>query len=228
MTGLFTPNSGERRQIAPGAVIMPGWLSLSQQRWLVTQFHCWAAGPVPIRAASVRGHTMSVRTVCLGWHWRPYQYTRTATDVNGERVLPFPEWMVRLGRSALRDTGYSPTDIENYTPDTALVNYYDPTARLGMHQDKDEHSDAPIVSLSIGQECTFRFGNPETRTRPYTDLRLASGDLFVFGGPSRLAYHGVTTIHPGTAPPECGLTEGRLNITMRMTGLTDHPLQGSR
>jgi DNA oxidative demethylase len=56
---------------------------------------------VPIRAAKVRGHEMSVRTVCLGWHWQPYQYTREATEVNSVRVLPFPDWMIRLGRHAL-------------------------------------------------------------------------------------------------------------------------------
>jgi len=163
---------------------------------------------------------MSVRTVCLGWHWQPYKYTREATDVNGARVLPFPDWMIRLGRRALHETGHSDTDTEAYTPDTALVNYYDDTARLGMHQDKDERSLAPVVSLSIGDACTFRFGNTENRGKPYTDLRLRSGDLFVFGGASRLAYHGVTCIHRFTAPDGCGLETGRINITMRMTGLT--------
>jgi alkylated DNA repair protein (DNA oxidative demethylase) len=88
-----------------------------------------------------------------------------------------------------------------------------------MHQDKDERSPAPVVSLSIGDSCTFRFGNTRNRGQPYEDVLLASGDLFVFGGPSRLAYHGVTKIHPGTAPAGCGLREGRINITMRVTGL---------
>jgi alkylated DNA repair protein (DNA oxidative demethylase) len=88
-----------------------------------------------------------------------------------------------------------------------------------MHQDKDEESLAPVVSLSIGDACRFRFGNTETRTKPYQDIELGSGDLFVFGGPSRLAYHGVTKVHPGTAPDGCGLETGRINITMRVTGL---------
>lgn len=78
-----------------------------------------------------------------------------------------------------------------------------------------------MVSLSIGDECTFRFGNSHDRGRPHTDLRLRSGDLFVFGGLSRLAHHGVPTIHPDTAPDGCGLTSGRINITMRTTGLAD-------
>jgi alkylated DNA repair protein (DNA oxidative demethylase) len=90
---------------------------------------------------------------------------------------------------------------------------------MGMHQDKDERSDAPVVSLSIGDTCLFRFGNTETRGRPYTDVQLASGDLFVFGGPSRFAYHGVPKVYPGTGDPATGLASGRLNLTLRVTGL---------
>ncbi|GII94248.1 alpha-ketoglutarate-dependent dioxygenase AlkB family protein [Sinosporangium siamense] len=221
MTALFTAQFPGRdaREIMPGAVHVPDWLTLRQQRWITGQFHTWAQGPVPLRAAMVRGHRMSVRTVCLGWHWQPYRYTRAATDVNGARVLPFPDWMIRLGRDALQATGHAPDVVRAYDPDTALVNFYDTDARLGMHQDKDENSRAPVVSLSIGDTCTFRFGNTESRGRPYTDLMLASGDLFVFGGPARLAYHGVTKVHPDTAPAGCGISNGRINITMRMTGL---------
>lgn len=219
---LFDLHPAPRRPArpGPGAHLLPGWLTTAQQAWIAGQFRIWAVVPVPIRAASVRGHRMSVQTVCLGWHWQPYRYSRHADDVNGARVLPLPAWMVRLGRRALHDTGHLPRQVRQYTPDTALVNFYDTHAHLGMHQDKDETSPAPVVSLSIGDTCTFRFGNTATRAKPYTDLLLCSGDLFVFGGPSRLAYHGVPRIHPGTAPPGCGLTAGRINITLRMTGLT--------
>ncbi|MFG2219356.1 MULTISPECIES: alpha-ketoglutarate-dependent dioxygenase AlkB family protein [unclassified Streptomyces] len=222
MTALFTPQLPERDagEITPGATHLPDWLPLEQQKWIADRFHEWVRGPVPLRAATVRGHRMSVRTVCLGWHWQPYQYTRKATDVNGAHVLPFPDWMIRLGRYALQTTGHDSATIGSYTPDTALVNHYDAKARLGLHQDKDEKSRAPVVSLSIGDTCTFRFGNTESRGKPYTDLLLASGDLFVFGGPARLAYHGVTKVHQDTAPEGCGISSGRINITMRMTGLS--------
>jgi alkylated DNA repair protein (DNA oxidative demethylase) len=83
-----------------------------------------------------------------------------------------------------------------------------------------ERSGAPVVSLSIGDGCVFRFGNAETRGRLYTGIALQSGDLFVFGGPSRFAYHGVPRMLPGTADPAYGLTSGRLNITLRVTGLS--------
>jgi alkylated DNA repair protein (DNA oxidative demethylase) len=226
------------RVLAPGAVWVPGFLTLDQQAWIAHRFEEWADGPVPPRSPKVRGHEMSVRTVCLGWHWRPYAYSREAVDVNGNRVLPFPDWMTRLGRSSIaaasehdpelataasRPDGLSSADdrspVGAYSPDTALVNHYSADAKMGMHQDKDERSLAPVVSLSIGDDCTFRFGNTETRTKPYEDITLASGDLFVFGGPARLAFHGVTRIQPGTAPRGCGITEGRLNITLRETGL---------
>ena len=207
-------------ELPEGAYCVRRWLTPEQQRWIVARFREWADGPVPIRAAKVNGHEMSVRTVCLGWHWRPYEYTREAVDVNGNRVLDFPDWMVRMGRKALVAATGDPHAGDDYTPDTALVNYYDGEARMGMHQDRDERSTQPVVSLSIGDTCRFRFGNTQTRTKPYQDLDLASGDLFVFGGPSRLAYHGVTKVYPGTAPADCGLSTGRINITLRVTGLS--------
>jgi alkylated DNA repair protein (DNA oxidative demethylase) len=162
---------------------------------------------------------MSVQTVCLGWHWLPYRYSRTAEDVDGAPVAPFPDWLGDLGRRALVAAYGEPHAGDGYRPDAALINFYDDQARMGMHQDKDERSDAPVVSLSIGDTCVFRFGNTETRGRPYADVELRSGDLFVFGGPSRFAYHGVPKIHPGTADPATGLATGRLNLTLRETGL---------
>ncbi|MFC4471282.1 alpha-ketoglutarate-dependent dioxygenase AlkB family protein [Streptomyces xiangluensis] len=209
-------------ELAPGAVHVPGWLTPRQQRELVAACRAWATGPVPIRHTRLpHGGVMSVQTVCIGWHWQPYKYTRTAGDVNGQRVAEFPRWMVELGRRALLEAYGDESTSTRYTPDTALINFYDGQARLGMHQDKDERSTAPVVSLSIGDTCVFRVGNTETRTKPYTDIELASGDLFVFGGPSRYIYHGVPKVYEGTADPVTGLASGRLNITMRVTGLTD-------
>ncbi|TXS19921.1 MULTISPECIES: alpha-ketoglutarate-dependent dioxygenase AlkB family protein [Streptomyces] len=208
------------REIAPGAWHVPDWLTPAQQRELVTACRAWAMGPVPIRHTRLpRGGVMSVQTVCVGWHWQPYRYTRTADDVNGRRVAEFPDWMVRLGRRAVLAAYGDEASAQEYTPDTALINFYDGRARMGMHQDKDERSSAPVVSLSIGDTCVFRVGNTETRTRPYTDVELSSGDLFVLGGPSRFAYHGVPKVLEGTGDPDIGPASGRLNITMRVTGL---------
>ncbi|WP_405571972.1 alpha-ketoglutarate-dependent dioxygenase AlkB [Streptomyces sp. NBC_01167] len=221
--------------VAPGAVHVPGWLTPEGQRELVEACRSWARGPVPLRHTALPGGgVMSVQTVCLGWHWQPYRYTRTADDVNGARVAPFPSWLVELGRTAVQaaygeggaygQDGAEGGDVATcagYTPDTALINFYDGSARMGMHQDKEERSAAPVVSLSIGDTCVFRFGNTETRGRPYRDVELVSGDLFVFGGPARFAYHGVPKVYPGTADPATGMSSGRLNITLRETGLPD-------
>ncbi|ADI04003.1 alkylated DNA repair protein [Streptomyces bingchenggensis BCW-1] len=206
---------------------VPDWLTLQQQRELVAACRAWAQGPVPIRRTRLpSGGVMSVQTVCVGWHWLPYRYSRTADDVNGARAAEFPGWMVELGRRALAEAYQNKREemaSADYTPDTALINFYDGQAKLGMHQDKDEKSAAPVVSLSIGDTCVFRVGNTATRTKPYTDIELASGDLFVFGGPSRYVYHGVPKVHEGTGDPATGLRTGRLNIAMRVTGLRDAP-----
>ncbi|MEU6403412.1 alpha-ketoglutarate-dependent dioxygenase AlkB [Streptomyces sp. NPDC046985] len=207
-----------RTEIAPGAVHVPDWLDATRQRELLTACRRWARGPAGLRTVRTPGGgTMSARQVCLGWHWYPYAYAKTVVDGDDAPVKPFPHWLGDLGRRAAADAlGDRAAEAAAY--DIALINFYDAEARMGMHRDGDEKSPAPVVSFSLGDACVFRFGNTENRTRPYTDVELRSGDLFVFGGPSRLAYHGVPRVHPGTAPPELGLT-GRLNLTLRVSGL---------
>jgi len=162
---------------------------------------------------------MSVEMACLGWHWFPYGYSLTVVDGDGRTVAPFPDELGELGRRAVADAYQDPGAGRAFRPDVALINWYGPTARMGMHADRDERIAAPVVSLSLGETCIFRFGNTVTRNRPWTDVELESGDLFVFGGPSRLAYHGVPKLLPGTGDPGIGLPEGRYNITLRQTGL---------
>jgi alkylated DNA repair protein (DNA oxidative demethylase) len=203
-----------RTEIAPGAVHVPDWLSPDRQRDLLTACREWARPPAGLRTVRTPGGgTMTARQVCLGWHWYPYAYSRTTTDGDGTPVKPFPTWLDDLAQRAVTDALGAPT--ASY--DIALINFYDGDARMGMHRDADERSDAPVVSLSLGDTCVFRFGNTQTRTRPYTDVELRSGDLFVFGGASRLAYHGVPRVYEGTGPGELGL-RGRLNVTLRVSG----------
>ncbi|MFE1588025.1 alpha-ketoglutarate-dependent dioxygenase AlkB family protein [Streptomyces sp. NPDC058737] len=207
-----------RTETAPGAVHVPDWLTPERQRELLDACRGWARPPAGLRTVRTPGGgTMTARQVCLGRHWYPYGYAPTAVDGDGAPVKPFPAWLDGLARRAVTDA-LGPAALSPAPYDIALINFYDADARMGMHRDADERSDAPVVSLSLGDTCVFRFGNPETRARPHTDVELRSGDLFVFGGPSRLAYHGVPRVHPGTAPPELGLT-GRLNITLRVSGL---------
>jgi DNA alkylation damage repair protein AlkB len=102
--------------------------------------------------------------------------------------------------------------------DLCILNYYDAEGRMGLHQDKDESARSleaglPVVSVSLCDTARFLFGGVR-RKDPVEALPLESGDAFVFGGPSRLRYHGVSRIIPGTAPPELELT-GRFNLTFR-------------
>ncbi|WP_030625375.1 alpha-ketoglutarate-dependent dioxygenase AlkB family protein [Streptomyces sclerotialus] len=243
----------ERTEPAPGAVHVPDWLDAGEQRELLAACRDWARPPAGLRTVRTPGGgVMSVRQVCLGRHWSavprcpycrravrhnpgcpgrhsyPYAYSRTVVDGDGAPVKPFPGRLRTLAGRALRAAYGSGADAAPYAPDApydiALVNFYDDTARMGMHQDIDEDSGAPVVSLSLGDTCLFRFGNTETRNRPWTDVELRSGDLFVFGGPSRRAYHGVPRTSPGTAPAALGL-KGRVNLTLRVGGL-GHPAAG--
>jgi alkylated DNA repair protein (DNA oxidative demethylase) len=207
-----------RTEIAPGAAHLPDWLTAERQSELLDACRAWARPPAGLRTVRTPGGgTMTSRQVCLGWHWYPYGYARTVVDGDGAPVKEFPEWLGELGRRAVADA-LGPEAATAAAYDIALINFYDADARMGMHRDSDEKSDAPVVSLSLGDTCVFRFGNTESRNRPYTDVELRSGDLFVFGGDARLAYHGVPRVHAGTAPPELGLT-GRLNVTLRVSGL---------
>jgi DNA alkylation damage repair protein AlkB len=103
-------------------------------------------------------------------------------------------------------------------PDLCILNYYDADGRMGLHQDKDEsersiEAGLPVVSISLGDSARFLFGGLR-RKDPVESRLLESGDAFVFGGPARLRYHGVSRIVPATAPAELGLA-GRFNLTFR-------------
>ncbi|MEW2414389.1 alpha-ketoglutarate-dependent dioxygenase AlkB [Streptomyces sp. NPDC046866] len=215
MNGELFPR--ERTEIAPGAVHVPDWLGPGRQRELLAACRAWARPPAGLRTVRTPGGgTMTARQVCLGLHWYPYAYARTAVDGDGAPVKPMPGWLAQLGRDAVAAAYGEAFAVPPY--DIALINFYDGDSRMGMHRDAEEKSPAPVVSLSLGDTCVFRFGNTENRGRPYRDVQLCSGDLFVFGGPARLAYHGVPKVLPGTGPRGLGLT-GRLNITLRVGGL---------
>ncbi|MGW1008658.1 alpha-ketoglutarate-dependent dioxygenase AlkB family protein [Streptomyces termitum] len=206
MTGGLFPR--ERAEPAPGAVHVPEWLPFERQRELVAACREFGRGPLAYEHTVLPGGgVMSVRSLCLGRRWVPYRYL--------DRVdVALPEWLVALGRAAVAEA-YG--EAGSFVPDTALVNFYGDGARMGMHQDREERSGAPVVSLSLGDRCVFRLGNAAGRGRPWTDVELGSGDLFVFGRESRWVYHGVPRVFAGTADPSLGLT-GRLNLTLRETG----------
>ncbi len=210
------------REILPGAVHVSGWLDLGAQRELADQFRCWALPPAGLRHPRVpMGHLMSVQSVCLGWHWYPYVYSKTADDTDGAPVKPLPDDLAGLARAAVGDAyGTSSEAASTYAPDAAIVNLYSQGARLGLHQDGEEPSSAPVVTISLGDTCIFRLAGVGRRTGPFTDVELRSGDLLVFGGPTRRIFHGVPKVLPDTSPEALGLPPGRLSITVRETGLS--------
>jgi alkylated DNA repair protein (DNA oxidative demethylase) len=209
----------------PGVVLLPGWMDADLRMDLVTRCRVWSEDSGGARSPRMRnGSKMTVAMVGLGWHWFPYRYSRTRDDADGGRALAFPPRLGDLAVRAVADAvAVDPTvavDPEGFTPDVALVNWYGPGAKMGMHVDSDEQVAAPVVSFSVGTTGIFRFGNSDGRGRPWIDLPLESGDVVVFGGPGRLAYHGVPRLLSGTDDPAVGELPGRLNVTVRQTGLT--------
>jgi DNA oxidative demethylase len=201
--------------LSPGAHHFPHYLTLEEQQAIAAECLALDAQPAGFYTPVVRGGgTMSVRMLCLGRHWnaRTYTYEDRRSDIDGLPAPPLPPALAALAARTARDAGFS------VTPDTCIVNWYSGSSRMGLHQDKDESPEtiaagAPVVSLSIGDTAKFLFGGLKRRD-PVTKVLLESGDAFVFGGASRLRYHGVTGIVPGTAP--AGLPfEGRINLTFR-------------
>jgi DNA alkylation damage repair protein AlkB len=196
-------------------VWLPGYLSLDEQRAIASRCRGILDGPAGGYVPTVRGGgRMRVRMVCLGRHWNPltYRYEATRADYDNAPVAPVPDDWVALARDVAHAAGFA------MTPDICLINWYGEDGRMGLHQDKDESRESldggtPVVSLSIGDTARFLFGGLRRRD-PVESLLLESGDAFVFGGPARLRYHGVSRIVPGTAPATLG-TEGRINMTFR-------------
>ena len=202
-------------EIAPGALHLAGYLTFEEQRSIAGRCLGLGADPAGFYKPIVRGgHPMSVRMLCLGRHWnaRTYSYEDVRSDIDGRSVPQLPEEFAHVAQRAAAEAGFT------YTPDMCIVNWYSADSRMGLHQDKDESPDSiaqglPVVSISIGDTARFLFGGLRRRD-PVEKMLLESGDVFVFGGPARLRYHGVTRILPGTAP--AGLAfEGRLNLTFR-------------
>ena len=205
-----------RVDVAPGAIWLQHYLSDDEQRAIADRALSLLDGPNGGYVPTVRGGgKMHVRMLCLGRHWNPltYRYEMTRADFDGAPAAPIPPEWVALARTAAGAAGFE------CTHDVCLLNWYGGDGRMGLHQDKDEspssiQAGAPIVSLSIGDTARFLFGGLRRRD-PIEALWLESGDAFVFGGPSRLRYHGVNRIvaAPQSSPLSIG---GRINLTFRV------------
>lgn len=189
---------------------MPGYFERDAQEALVEAVRSVVRqAPLYTPAMPRTGKEMSVRmTNCgsLGWvtdKERGYRYQPTH-PVTGDPWPPIPETLVRLWRDV---AGYP------HPPEACLINFYSVEAKMGLHQDRDEADfDAPVVSISLGDDCLFRVGGT-TRADKTASIRLQSGDVVVLGGESRLAFHGVDRIYPETST--LLKKGGRINLTLR-------------
>jgi len=200
----------ERPTLPPGVRHLPSYLPQEAQETLLEAIRAAVRqAPLYVPAMPRTGKEMSVRmTNCgtLGWvtdqeHGYRYQPTHPVT---GEPWPPIPEALMRLWREV---AAYP------HAPQACLVNFYTSEAKMGLHQDRDESEfAAPVVSVSLGDDCLFRVGGTR-RADKTVSLRLRSGDVLMLGGESRLAFHGVDRIYPGTSM--LLKNAGRINLTLR-------------
>lgn len=192
-----------------GFQYLPEYFSRSEQEDLVqTLRDLLSEAPLFQPVMPRTGKAFSVRmSNCgpLGWvsdiNGYRYQATHPTT---GKPWPPMPESLLSLWSAASPDTP---------PPEACLINFYEPGAKMGLHQDRDEQTfDAPVVSVSLGDTATFRIGGT-TRGGKTSSLRLSSGDVVVLGGEARLAYHGIDRILKGTST--LLKNSGRINLTLR-------------
>lgn len=194
--------------LGDGAVVLRRFASARGLSLLTAVAHVteWA----PLRQMKTPGgHTMSAAMACCGtWGWvtdrNGYRYQKT--DPLTDRPWPrMPDVFRELAREAAQQAGYP-----DFEPDACLINRYQPGAKMGLHQDRDEADfSRPIVSVSLGSPIVFQFGGDRRNDRPQK-VPLEHGDVVVWGGSSRLRYHGVLTLksfeHPLTGACRYNLT----------------------
>jgi DNA oxidative demethylase len=196
--------------LAPGALLLRGFAAEVDDPVIAAVRAVTALEP-PTHLITPGGHRMSVAmSNCgrLGWvsDRRGYRYSAT-NPVTGRPWPPMPAVLADLAARAAAAAGFA-----GFDPDACLINHYAPGARMSLHQDRDEHDDqAPIVSVSMGLPAVFQFGGFSRSDRPRR-IPLGHGDVVVWGGPSRLRFHGVLPVKPGRHPK---LGEQRLNLTFR-------------
>lgn len=189
----------------------PGLLDSKQQSDLLQQIRdSVQQAPLFTPVMPRTGKEMSVRMTNfgdLGWvtdKERGYRY-QPAHPVTGKPWPAIPETLLKLWRNLAE----CPRD-----PQACLVNFYSDTAKMGLHQDRDEETfDAPVLSMSLGNACLFRVGGTK-RGGKTASFRLESGDVMMLSGPARLAFHGVDRIYPDTS--DLLKNGGRINLTLRV------------
>jgi len=199
--------------LAPGAVLLRGFARPQEALLLAGVEQVLAQAPLR-HLITPGGFRMSVAmSNCgrLGWVSDLSGYRYDASDPESGQPWPaMPTVFRELAAAAARAGGF-----EGFAPDACLINRYEAGTRLSLHQDRDEGNyDWPIVSVSLGLPAVFLFGGPK-RSDKAQRVPLAHGDVVVWGGPSRLHYHGVLPVKEGEHP----LTGAcRINLTFRKAG----------
>jgi alkylated DNA repair protein (DNA oxidative demethylase) len=191
-----------------GFRLLPQRLAPEAQEELLAEVLTRAAVAPPYRPVTPGGKPMSVAMTNfgpLGWFTDSAGYRYQAHHPHtGEAWPDIPQVLLDLW-AELADP--------RVPPDACLVNHYGPEARMSLHQDRDEQDlGVPVLSVSLGDTAVFRIGGTR-RSDPTRSLRLASGDVCLLAGASRLAFHGVDRILPGSSRLIPG--GGRINLTLR-------------
>jgi alkylated DNA repair protein (DNA oxidative demethylase) len=199
-----------REAMAEGAVLLRGFAKPHEAELLVALREVIAQAPFR-RMFTPGGHQMSVAmTNCgtAGWLTDHSGYRYDGVDPESGKAWPaMPAPFRDLARRAAEEGGF-----DGFVPDACLINRYEPGAKMSLHQDKDERDfGAPIVSVSLGLPAIFMFGGAKRSDKP-TRYRLEHGDVVVWGGPSRLFFHGVTPLADGE---HAALGRQRINLTFR-------------
>jgi alkylated DNA repair protein (DNA oxidative demethylase) len=211
MQDLFSDDEiGRREELGPGALLLRG-RALAVVPALLAAIEAVAEAAPFRRMTTPGGFEMSVAmTNCgtAGWvtDRRGYRYD-PLDPVSGKPWPPMPEAFRDLAGAASAEAGFA-----GFIPDACLVNRYEPGTRLSLHQDKDEQDHRqPVVSVSLGLPAVFQFGGA-SRSDKTQRVPLFHGDVVVWGGTSRLFYHGVLALKEGEHPL---LGRQRLNLTLR-------------
>jgi alkylated DNA repair protein (DNA oxidative demethylase) len=200
----------QHAELAPGAMLLHGHALPLEDAILAAL--CEIAETAPFRhMVTPGGFAMSVAmTNCgaAGWVTDRTGYRYDPRDPDSERPWPrMPDTFLTLATGAAAAAGFS-----DFAPDACLINRYQPGARLSLHQDRNERDfAAPIVSVSLGLPGVFQFGGLK-RNDPVRGIALHHGDVVVWGGPSRLRYHGILPLQDGVHPR---LGRMRVNLTFR-------------
>lgn len=208
--GTLDENRPGRDEIAQGAVLLRSFAS-AQQHELIAAIEAIVAQAPFRQMQTPGGHTMSVAmTSCgaCGWITDRRGYRYAADDPDSGRPWPaMPSLLRNLAHRAAGEAGYA-----GFDPDACLINRYVAGTKMALHQDKDEQDfSAPIVSLSLGLPATFLFGGAKRTDKPRR-FELRHGDVLVWGGETRLAYHGVLPLKDGEHRL---LGRQRINLTFR-------------